>query len=155
MDPTLVTMDRDACIHLLTEHTVGRLALNDPLGPLVVPVNYHWLDGDILLRSNDGTKLSAARHHQPASLQVDHVVSDRRVGWSVLARGRLSEVTGAELANLGSQVPMPFTARDGEAHIIRLTPRAISGRRIPLPADVPPGWYRETILDSHLFVEDP
>lgn len=74
---------------------------------------------------------------------------------SVLARGRLSEVSGTELAQLGSQIPMPFTAGHGEAHIIRLTPRSVSGRHIPLPADVPPGWYRETILDSHLFVEDP
>lgn len=156
MDPTLVVLDVDTSVRLLGEHDVGRVALSDPRGPLVFPVNYAWHAGEVLFRSDLGTKLAAAESRDHASFQVDHVARDQRAGWSVLVRGRLAEVCDPdELDRLDQVVPLPFTHGAGKQHIVRLSAGEISGRRIPLSEDLPPGWYREVLLDSHVFGEEP
>lgn len=155
MDPTLVALDVDTCVRLLEEHAVGRLALSDPEGPLVFPVNYVWHAGQVLFRSDLGTKLSAAESGAHASFQVDHVAVRERVGWSVLVRGRLREAADpAELDQLDDIVPLPFTRGAGKQHVVRLFPAEITGRRIPLPRDVPAGFYREVVLDSRAIDDD-
>lgn len=154
-DATLVTLDVDTCVRLLGEHSVGRVALSDPHGPLVFPVNYVWHGGQVLFRSDLGTKLSAAEAADAASFHVDHVAHRQRVGWSVLVRGRLSEVVDpAELDQLEDVVPMPFTRGAGKRHVVRLSAAEITGRRIPLSEDVPAGFYREVVFDSRMIDDE-
>lgn len=150
--PRLEDIDVDTAMRLLAEHHFGRVAVNAPGGPLVFPVNYVFDTGTVVWRSDAGTKLTAAEHRNGASFQLDHVDVDRRVGWSVLVRGRLEEVAdAAELARVDALGIDPFAAGHGKAHVIRLLPRAITGRRVPLPDDVPAGWYRRIVEDTDAF----
>lgn len=124
-------LDQESCRQLLRAGHVGRIALNDPQGPYVVPVNYRYEEAGVVLRTAAGTKLEAARPGSAASFQIDAADEDRRVGWSVLVRGILEEVADAEeAARLGVDV-RPLAAGD-RPHVLLLRPMATTGRRIAL-----------------------
>lgn len=148
----LEELDVTTSMRLLAEHRFGRVALNAPGGPLVFPVNYVYDRGAIVWRSDLGTKLTAAEHHNGASFQVDHVDAEHQIGWSVLVRGRLVEVEDAEELERIDALPLVAFARgDGKTHVIRLEPRAITGRRIPLPDGVGGRWYRSLVEGTSAF----
>lgn len=148
----LEELDVPTAMQLLAEHGFGRVALNAPGGPLVFPVNYVYDRGAIVWRSDLGLKLTAAEHHDGASFQVDHVDREHQIGWSVLVRGRLFEVEDPdELDRVDALGLVPFAEGQGKAHAIRLVPRAITGRRIPLPDGLGGRWYRSIVEDTSAF----
>jgi len=51
---------REDCLQLLEREQVGRVALTARALPIVLPVNFALLDGDIVWRSAQGTKLNDA-----------------------------------------------------------------------------------------------
>ncbi len=152
MDGQVETLDVDTSMRLLTDHHVGRLALNADGGPVVVPVNYVFDAGTILFRTDQGPKLKAAERREDAAFQIDHFDEAHRVGWSVLVRGRLAEVVDAgELGRLDTTAPDPFVHGDGKQHHVRLLPRVITGRRILFSSDVPAGWFRSAVQGTTVF----
>ncbi|HET9757204.1 MAG TPA: pyridoxamine 5'-phosphate oxidase family protein [Candidatus Limnocylindrales bacterium] len=128
-------LDRDHCLRLLATDEVGRLAVIAGNTPVIFPVNYA-LDGDtIVFRTDPGTKLD----HGPrarASFEVDSFDHASRAGWSVVATGRLEEVTPYDAATFDRVRRLaidPWAAGD-KAHWLRLIPDRITGRRIdPTP----------------------
>lgn len=145
----------ETAMRLLDEHHLGRVALNDPGGPLVFPVNYVFDLGAVVFRSDAGTKLGAAERRVHASFQIDHVDEDHRVGWSVLVRGRLVEVVDpAEIARLDALHIDTFDPGAGKDHLVRLQPAVITGRRIPLPSEMPAGWFRSLVQGTSAFGPD-
>lgn len=152
MTTQLEALDVETAMRLLEEHHVGRVALNDPAGPLVLPVNYVFDRGVVAFRSDMGTKLRAAEDRVHASFEIDHVDEAHRIGWSVLVRGRLAEVVdAAEIARLDGRHIDAFAPGSGKRHLVRLMPSVITGRRIPLAADVPAGWYRSLVQGTTAF----
>lgn len=124
-------LDQESCHQLLRAGHIGRLALNDPQGPYVVPINYRFGDAGVVLRTSAGTKLEAARPGSAASFQIDAADQDRRVGWSVLVRGILEEVEDpAEAKRLGVDVE-PLAGGE-RPHVVVLKPLSTTGRRISL-----------------------
>lgn len=151
----LEQLDVETSMRLLAEHHLGRVALNDPGGPLVFPVNYVFDQGAVAFRSDLGTKLRAAEQHTTASFQIDHVDERLRIGWSVLVRGRLVEVVDpGEIAHLDALKIDPFAPGEGKFHLVRLQPRVITGRRIPLPDNLPAGWFRTIVQGTTAFGPD-
>lgn len=152
MQGQLEVLDVETAMRLLREHHFGRLALNDSGGPLIFPVNYVYDGGAIVFRSDLGTKLYAAEDRDAASFEIDHVDLDLRIGWSVLVRGRLEEAIDAiDLAHLDGVGVDPIATGEGKRHVVRLLPRVITGRRVPLPEDVAEGFYRAAVEDSAAF----
>jgi nitroimidazol reductase NimA-like FMN-containing flavoprotein (pyridoxamine 5'-phosphate oxidase superfamily) len=93
----------------------------------VVPVNY-VMDGDaVLLRIAPGSGLARRLGPTPASFQLDEFDPFTQSGWSVLVRGRASEVDPAE---------HPAAARlqswaEGQRTVhVRLEATEVSGRRL-------------------------
>ncbi len=130
----LVHLDVDECLAKLAEHQVGRLAVNDPKGPLVFPVNYLVEGGTILFRTAIGSKLAAADEHQTVSFQVDRIDLEHQGGWSVLVRGRLVEVTrGDEIDRLHDLPLEPFAGGERQ-HFVRVMPASVTGRAMKAPA---------------------
>jgi uncharacterized protein len=124
-EATLEEIPREECLALLATEEVGRLAVNWATGPLVVPVNF-VLDGEtIVFRSGPGTKLRALAG-RPVGFQVDHFDGARRVGWSVLARGRAREVSARQYEGL----PVDPWVPDDKAHWVAIKILELSGRRI-------------------------
>lgn len=121
-------LDVEECLVLLRWELLGRLAYGvRGEAPIVVPVNF-VIDSDdnILLRSDDGTKLDRIRE-QPVSLQADRFDRYRRIGWSVLVRGVAHEFVPDD----DDRVLEPW-APGAKSHWVRIVPTAITGRRLEL-----------------------
>ncbi len=129
--PPLEVLDREFCLELLASDVVGRLAVVVKGSPQITPVNY-VLDGEVLVfRSGPGSKLRAAER-APACLEIDHFDVEARTGWSVVASGRLEEITPyqATLLAAAQRLPIDPWAGGPKMHWLRLIPSRITGRRI-------------------------
>jgi uncharacterized protein len=125
----MVDIDRVDCVHLLTAHGLGRLAVSLRDQPLILPVNYA-MDGDcVVFRTDAGTKLYGAAG-QPVAFEIDGFDRLYHEGWSVLVVGTAEEVhQPAERARLAA-LPLGPWAPGDKAHWLRIRPGAITGRRL-------------------------
>lgn len=122
-------IDRKECLELLAGDVVGRIAIVEGTGPLVLPVNYGLHGETLVFRTGPGAKLTASRGQQ-VCFEVDSFDRSTRSGWSVVVRGRLEEVdeldrSFADLEHLAA----PWLGI-GRPRTIRLVPTIISGRRV-------------------------
>ena len=130
------------CRELLDGHHFGRFSFMDYVGvlPSIIPVNY-LLDGDkIVIRTDAGSKLSAALRGAPVAFEVDGVDETHQVGWSVVVRGHAEEVTDSDkLAEL-RQTPLLAWHPGPKPHYVRINASQVIGRRIRV-ADLPSNWW--------------
>jgi nitroimidazol reductase NimA-like FMN-containing flavoprotein (pyridoxamine 5'-phosphate oxidase superfamily) len=127
--PHLDVLSREECELHLAGGGIGRFVFLAPQGPVALPVNFRYHDGDVLFRTRAQGALAAAAG-TTVSLEVDHIDEPMSEGWSVLVTGRAELVVDpAELeqfADLGID-PWPGGRRQA---LIRIETEAISGRRI-------------------------
>jgi uncharacterized protein len=141
----LRVLDRDQCLRLMADEVIGRLAVIAGNTPAIFPVNYA-LDGDtIVFRTDPGTKL-AHGPRAPASFEVDRFDHAGRAGWSVVATGRLEEVThydAATFARVRRLAIDPWPGGD-KGHWMRLVPDRVTGRRLDPHAPATPSAHAAT-----------
>lgn len=120
----------DECYALLAEDEIGRLAVVDGSTPQLFPVNY-VLDGrTIVFRTDPGTKLDRASHGR-ATFEIDSFDRASRSGWSVVAFGRLEEVTKYDSRTFERVKALGVDPWAGEKqHWMRLLVERVSGRRL-------------------------
>ena len=130
---------------LLAEGTVGRVAVNAPDGPHVIPVNYTMVDEAIVLRTSPYTVLATYGRDVVVALETDTIDRTTRSGWSVVARGRTEVVTDSRAIERIRQVGEPSPWADGNRTLyLRLRISELSGRRVGDPAAVPSARTRAT-----------
>jgi len=99
--------------------------------PAIFPINYA-LDGEaVVFRTAPGTKLTHGPR-APATFEIDGLDRAARTGWSVVATGRLEEVTTFDaptLERVRALAIRPWTEGD-KGHWMRLVPDIITGRRV-------------------------
>lgn len=127
--PHLDVLSREECELHLAGGGVGRFVFLAPQGPVALPVNFRYLDGDVLFRTRPRGMLAAAAG-TTVSLEVDQIDEAMSEGWSVLVVGRARLVDDptelAQAADLGIE-PWPGGRREA---VMRIQTKAISGRRI-------------------------
>ena len=126
----LEILDRDECLELVRGSVIGRLAVSVDNHPLVFPVNF-VLDGStVVLRTNEGTKLWAARE-APVVFECDGIDTTYHTGWSVMIAGRCEAPHNPlERARLAELPLRPWCDADKPVWLV-VRPSSISGRRIP------------------------
>jgi nitroimidazol reductase NimA-like FMN-containing flavoprotein (pyridoxamine 5'-phosphate oxidase superfamily) len=127
-------IDRSECLRLLAADDFGRIGVLDGGHPLILPVNYA-MDGDVVVfRTGEGTKLDAIRG--PACFEIDGHDGEAHTGWSVVVRGRLEEVTQhqQDLYERLKDLASPWSTDAEKAHVLRIVPASIRGRRVQPPA---------------------
>ena len=130
-DPAIYeVLDQDECMQLLAREPVGRLALSAGALPVVLPVNFTLADRTIVFASAPGLKLDAAQRGVVACMEVDGYDRWSHGGWSVLATGRLQEVTDPEQLSRARQLPLSPWALRNPDHYVELRIELLSGRRI-------------------------
>lgn len=138
--PIVTALGREECVRLLAQRSFGRLAFLDHVGvlPMVIPVNYVLVDGEITFRTGPGSKLGIALRGEPVAFEVDGLDPDRELGWSVVVRGFAQLVTDAgDLARV-QELELRAWAPGDKPHYVRIEARRVSGRRIdPAPAEAP------------------
>jgi len=120
------------CLVLLGAARVGRLVYVDEQGPVAIPVNFALADDDVVLRVEQGTKRLALE--QPlVAFEVDHVDEVRQSAWSVIVRGKASEIEAERvpelLREMGGRPPTPW-ALGVHNTWIRITASQMTGRRL-------------------------
>jgi nitroimidazol reductase NimA-like FMN-containing flavoprotein (pyridoxamine 5'-phosphate oxidase superfamily) len=131
----------DECRKLLGERHLGRLALVDADGPVILPVNYTLDEGSVVFRTDPGSKLDAAAAGATVAFEVDAADERDRTGWSVVVRGRAGEVSEpADLERLRA-CRCTSWAPGAKARYVRIRSASVTGRRIALPADLPFTWW--------------
>ncbi|QKW37022.1 pyridoxamine 5'-phosphate oxidase family protein [Actinomadura sp. NAK00032] len=135
MSDELQRIDPAVCLALLQRVTVGRIAWAEDDGTVtVLPVNF-VVDGETLVFTTaPGAKLDAVRGGRPLTFQADDLEPALRTAWSVLVVGRAEIVTDPDETERLRVLPLTPWVRSPEGSFVRLTPRKVSGRRIPLHA---------------------
>jgi nitroimidazol reductase NimA-like FMN-containing flavoprotein (pyridoxamine 5'-phosphate oxidase superfamily) len=127
--PHLDVLTREECELHLAGGGVGRFVFLAPRGPVALPVNFRYLDGDVLFRTRPKGVLAAAAG-TTVSLEVDQIDEPMSEGWSVLVTGRARLIVDPteleQFADLGID-PWPGGRREA---LIRIEAEEISGRRI-------------------------
>jgi nitroimidazol reductase NimA-like FMN-containing flavoprotein (pyridoxamine 5'-phosphate oxidase superfamily) len=127
----LELLTRDQCIGHLQRGGVGRVGLTMHGLPMILPVNFVFLDGDVIFRTGEGTKLHAAADNTVVAFEIDAYDEQSESGWSVLVIGHSSTVTDqADLTRLAADHLRAWP--DGtRASYVRVRPELLSGRRLP------------------------
>jgi nitroimidazol reductase NimA-like FMN-containing flavoprotein (pyridoxamine 5'-phosphate oxidase superfamily) len=130
IDNGLEILSPEQCHELLRLNDVGRVAVTVAALPAIFPVNYAAINGDIVFRTGEGTKLRAAVEHAVVAFQIDHFDGAIGSGWSVMAVGLAEEITHPLELERAQQLGLrPFAVGD-RSHYIRIRPEFLSGRRI-------------------------
>jgi nitroimidazol reductase NimA-like FMN-containing flavoprotein (pyridoxamine 5'-phosphate oxidase superfamily) len=124
-------MEVAECRRLLAGRSIGRLGVVVGGQPVILPVNYVMAGETVVFRTGPGTKLD----HGPgtsACFEIDEFDGARRAGWSVLAVGRLEEITDYDEAGGKGRRELSLTpwAPGERSHWLRLVPRQVTGRRV-------------------------
>lgn len=133
-----VELSYDQCLDLLSGGVMGRVALCEPSGPHIVPVNYAVVDDAVVIRTSPYSVLGTYGGNAMLAFEVDHVDYERRHGWSVVARGRGALVQNDdEVAAIRSTWdPTPYAGGNRPLHL-RIPWTELTGRRIG-PARIRP-----------------
>ena len=127
--PRLDVLTPEECEAHLAGGGVGRLVFLATGVPLALPVNFRYLDGDIVFRTRAGGALAAAAG-TIVSFEVDQIDEAMSEGWSVLASGHAHLVDNPDeleqIAALGIE-PWPGGRRET---VIRIQTGQLSGRSI-------------------------
>ncbi|MDZ7676110.1 MAG: pyridoxamine 5'-phosphate oxidase family protein [Acidimicrobiales bacterium] len=123
-------LDRDECVRLLAQSTVGRVGVSSGALPVVLPVNF-LLDGDrILIRTAPGTKLDAALNDAVVAFEVDDFDPLHHAGWSVLVTGTSRVIDDSEdLRRIGT-LPLAHWAPADDGHVVAISTEMVSGRQM-------------------------
>ncbi|MEY2425843.1 MAG: uncharacterized protein QOI61_1415 [Actinomycetota bacterium] len=129
-------IERAECVRLLATQEVGRVAFATAGGGAdIFPVNY-VLDGDaIVFATAAGSKLSSA-DRGTISFEVDSTDAATRSGWSVVIHGFSQEITNCDSPQVVERLrslPLNPWAGGDRPHLVRISPRTITGRRIGHP----------------------
>ena len=119
------------CLELLEAGVIGRVAMSTPTGPRIVPVNYTVHRGAIEFRTSSSSELATFGLVPDLADAIDDLDYQSRLGWSVVAIGRVSRVDDPEeireIRALGE--PQPWAGGQRSLYL-RLRWRQLTGRRI-------------------------
>ena len=128
--PVLSMLSREECLRLLASVSVGRIGLSVAALPVVLPVNFALLDGNVVFRTVEGTKFHAAALGAVVAFEADDYDPSGTRGWSVLIQGVSNVVTDPSELMRVRQLTLHPWAVDGSAdRIVRIIASLLSGRR--------------------------
>jgi nitroimidazol reductase NimA-like FMN-containing flavoprotein (pyridoxamine 5'-phosphate oxidase superfamily) len=136
MANSLRHLSREECLVLLARGRLGRVSVNIRALPAILPMNYSLMDGDIVVRTAPGTKLTAALVNGVVGFEVDRVDSDHTHGWSVLVFGHATEIRDRTTLDRVHALPLEsWGCGDGD-HFINIHTERVTGRAFGSPPDL-------------------
>lgn len=127
----MTRLSEQECFELLRTTTVGRIGFVHEGRVLIIPVNF-LVDGrDIVIRTApDGPLSTLPSSPVLVAFEIDHHDDLAASGWSVLLNGSVEAISEEQLASVpGAASRLPWAEGDRSLPL-RLTPDAISGRRV-------------------------
>jgi len=127
----LEVLPEDECWHLLSQRTVGRLAVVINNTPDIFPVNFKVWKQAIFLQTAPGLKLAAAVLNPSVAFEVDAVDEQREVGWSVVVRGTAIELERLDELLLADDLGVRPWAAGVKNRYLKIEPTSVTGRLLP------------------------
>jgi nitroimidazol reductase NimA-like FMN-containing flavoprotein (pyridoxamine 5'-phosphate oxidase superfamily) len=118
------------CEQLLERSGLGRVAMIVAGEPVILPVNYRYVNGCVVFRSATGEKVSTASMRGAMSFEIDAMDLEQRTGWSVLLKGTGDLIDDDDPMALAAADLQPWSAPDQRDIWVRIVPMEITGRRI-------------------------
>jgi uncharacterized protein len=120
-------IETDECVELLRRSSFGRVGMTIAGDPVVLPVFYAFVDGEIVFRTDPGAKLIAAVLETRVAFEVD----DADDGWSVLVVGRAHEVRSRSDDPTAVEARLvDFWPAGERERVVRIETERITGRRL-------------------------
>jgi nitroimidazol reductase NimA-like FMN-containing flavoprotein (pyridoxamine 5'-phosphate oxidase superfamily) len=127
-DTDLLTQSE--CFALLATVPLGRVVYSERAMPIIVPVNFSLVDGDVIVRTGRRSRLALHAPGNVVAFEVDDIDPSSRSGWSIVLTGRISLIRDPEqLAHLGTLGLQTWGATEFDRYL-SLRPDVVSGRRI-------------------------
>ena len=124
-------LSESECWELLDHAAVGRLAVDIAGQPDIFPINFVVDKRGIVFRSAAGTKLAGAVLNRLVAFEIDGYEPGDRSAWSVVVKGHGREPsTLDELVGLDDLGVEPWVDAS-KSRWLAITPREITGRRVP------------------------
>jgi nitroimidazol reductase NimA-like FMN-containing flavoprotein (pyridoxamine 5'-phosphate oxidase superfamily) len=134
----LEVLDRDVCLQLLAEATIGRVGVSHGALPVVLPVNFVLTDAGVVFRTRRGTKLDAAVDGAVVAFEADAFDPLFHSGWSVVVTGVAAV---RELDDLPERAQLaPRWAAPGhldDERYVLIPTEIVSGRRVGRDVSLP------------------
>lgn len=128
----MIRLGEEECWNFLAKHFLGRVGVVHMEHPMVFPVNYA-LDGrSVVFRTVAGTKLAMAGLGRNVAFEVDEATDLFETGTSVMVHGAMHEVSDPDERSRLAALPIRVWAPGDRDHFVRIEPRWVSGRQIPL-----------------------
>ncbi|HUC36241.1 MAG TPA: pyridoxamine 5'-phosphate oxidase family protein [Acidimicrobiales bacterium] len=122
------------CLRLLAEAakkgSIGRLAVSQDGAPIVHPVNFAYVDRQVVVRLGPGLMEHAAAGALVA-FEVDEVDREGAKAWSVLVRGLATELAVPAHPDAARPGPAPLVPEPGEK-LLAVRADVVTGRRFQL-----------------------
>jgi nitroimidazol reductase NimA-like FMN-containing flavoprotein (pyridoxamine 5'-phosphate oxidase superfamily) len=126
--PSIVRLDAAACLALLAEGSVGRVAVSIAALPTIRTVRYALAGDRVVFRVDPDSRLRAAVADVVIAFNADHCDDRKRCGWSVVVQGRCREVVDTEcLASLQTLPLAPWTDTLGRPVYMSIPSARVSG----------------------------
>lgn len=122
-------LDHDECRELLQVGRFARIAFDLDGRIELLPVNYAYDDGVILIRTSETSALASIVDRRVV-LEADHHDDTYQTGWSVIVRGTAARATDQQLEAFGTRLPNSWAGTRTEPVHIAITPEEIQGRRV-------------------------
>lgn len=120
----LLPIEPAECRQLLAERTVGRVAWHSSQGLVILPLNYAYHDGHIIMRVSAKSILAELSDGPEAAFEVEDLDDSTLNGWTVLVRGTTAPYDGDVPVHL-----MPWAPGDRDV-LVSLAVDAVTGRSV-------------------------
>jgi nitroimidazol reductase NimA-like FMN-containing flavoprotein (pyridoxamine 5'-phosphate oxidase superfamily) len=130
-DAWLEELSQDACLRLLREGTVGRIAVVADDSPIILPVNYRLVEPPsgplVVVRTRPGNVIEQTT--AKVAFEIDSIDLVNHQGWSVVVRGELLHAYPASVSARELYEPDAWPTEGRNAWLF-IDPFAISGREL-------------------------
>ena len=134
-DPEVERLDEAECLRLISPGGVGRLGYSGRHGVGVLPVSYRLNEDSIVFRTpldsptDEDLRTGIQGAEYKVSFEIDEFTQNADEGWMVFVQGDAHHIDSEDdrASAWPRDVPSPRSARE---HFLRITPTAITGRRL-------------------------
>ncbi len=133
--PSLKALEREHCEAHLAAGGVGRIVYSTERGPVAIPVNFEFTDGEVIF-STDEAKADLLATQPVIGFEIDRVDEAFSEGWSVLVSGPAQRVVDPDEVLRLSSLDLEAWAGGDRHALVKLTLATVTGRvivHIPAP----------------------
>jgi len=126
----LEVLNREECRQLLSTRSLGRIGVTVAALPVVLPVNYQLVDGELVIQTERVSRLAGATQEAVVAFEVDDVDVDGAVGWSIAITGIANEVTNPDVIAKLRLLPFTRWVRSEDDRYVSISLDLMAGRRL-------------------------